>query len=226
MQGENGGKNHICCLNKRSNLLHIFWEHPLKTSEGTEEAEHASYNSDFNETTVISGTEITIDLIITEKAKIQLLPFLLNPYSPSPFRTMTHKSNTEPSVTADPRSSLGHRLSLVCTTNTNLPSYSLAVGHLIHTDTCPHLGLLSIYSMLAVDHQEQSQPSCFYSVLVFKKIMMDQTKDFLVWCSVPSSSSKQMFKREGKQNLYPQEMALQIQKSVDQSFSEQEFRSL
>lgn len=35
-----------------------------------------------------------------------------------------------------------------------------------------------------------------------------------------------MHKWEGKQNLYPQEMALQIQKSVDQSFPEQELRSL
>lgn len=96
LQGENGGKNRICCLNKRSNLLHTVWEHCPKTSEGTKEAEHASCNSDFNETTVISGTEIPIDMIITEKVKMQLLPFVPNPYSPSPFRTMAHTSNTEP----------------------------------------------------------------------------------------------------------------------------------
>lgn len=96
LQAENGAKDHICCLNKRTNPLHVVWEHCPKTSEGTEEAEHTSYNPDFNETTVISGTEIPIDLIITEKVKMQLLPFVPNPYSPSPFRTMAHTGNTEP----------------------------------------------------------------------------------------------------------------------------------
>lgn len=178
-------------MNKRSNLLYIVWEHCPKTSDGTEETEHARYNSDFNETTVISGTEIPIDLIITEKVKKQLLPFLPNPYSPSPSEPWHTQVTQSQNVTVDTKSDLGQRLSFVCRRNTNLPTYYSAA---VHTNTCSHLGLLSIYSMLAVDHQEQSQPSHFYSVLVSKKITMDQTKDFLVWCSVPSSSPQQMLK--------------------------------
>lgn len=83
-RGKMEGKSHM--LPEQKNLLHTVWEHCPKTSEGTEEAEHASYNSDFNETIVISGTEITIDLISTEKVKMQLPTQSL---CPSPFRTMT-----------------------------------------------------------------------------------------------------------------------------------------
>lgn len=89
-----GRGNCIFCLNERSNLLHTVWEHCPKTREGTEEAEHTSHNSNFNETTVISGTEMTINLIVIDKVKMQLLPFLPNPCSPSPFSPW-HTNNTE-----------------------------------------------------------------------------------------------------------------------------------
>lgn len=76
LQRKRGKRNQIYCLHKRTDPLHAVWEHYPKTSKGTTAAaEHTSYNSAFNETTVISCTEITVGLIITGRVKTQLPPF-------------------------------------------------------------------------------------------------------------------------------------------------------
>lgn len=149
---KNGKGNDLYYLDKRTDPLHtvskMFPQNKLIAA-----AEHTSYNSAFNETTVISCTEVVIDLIITGNAKgansllLAHFPIACH-HSETQCTQVAHRCN----ATVDRTSVLGHRMTVAYTGNTNLPTCSITGGHLIHTSTCSQLGPISVYSMLTMVH--------------------------------------------------------------------------